>query len=96
MDDITRVASPITSTVPPREKLSEKLLNAKVMEMLLARASCSDARSVMLELVQAGQDGPNWQIGHFDPGHGDRYACKLALRRIHEALRGTYDMVGQS
>ena len=77
-------------------KISEKLLNEKVMALLTARASCSDARSVMLELVE-GDDAPcNWRVGHFDPGRGDRYTCKIALRAIHESLRNDYEMVGSS
>ena len=86
----------LTGEGSTRTRISEKLLNEKVMEMLRVQSSCADARSVFLETVGAGVDGPNWRIGHFDPGHGDRYACKLALRRIHEALRDTYDMVGHS
>ena len=79
-----------------RTKISEKLLNEKVMQMLLARSSCADARSVFLEIIRDGGDGHNWRIGHFDPGNGDRYVCKIALRRIHESLRDTYEMVGES
>ncbi len=77
-------------------QISEKSLNEKIMTLLRERSSCADARSVMLELVRDADAPCNWRIGHFDPGQGDRYACKLALRRIHESLRDEYEMVGQS
>ena len=77
-------------------KIIESLLNDKVMQMLKAHHACADARSVMLELVDGAQADANWRIGHFDPGRGDRYACKVALRRIHETLRDDYEMVGYS
>ncbi len=77
-------------------KISENLLNGKVMALLTARTSCADARSVMLELVNDANVSCNWRIGHFDPGRGDRYACKVALRAIHESLRNDYEMVGYS
>ena len=77
-----------------RVRISEASLNEKIMTLLKARASCSDARFIMLELV----DDPrrNWRISHFDPGNGDRYQCKLALRAIHVSLCDTFEMVGQS
>ena len=77
-------------------KISEELLNQKIMELLHTRASCIDARSVMLELVDDPDADNNWRIGHFDPGRGDRYTCKTALRAIHESLRGQFEMVGRS
>lgn len=77
-------------------QISEKSLNEKIMALLHERASCTDARSVMLELIREADAPYNWKIGHFDPGQGDRYACKVALRRIHESLRDEYEMVGQS
>ena len=79
----------------PRTQMSAKDLNEKVMQMLLARPSCADSRSVMLELIPEATEGYNWQIGHFDPGRGDRYTCKMALRRIHESLRDRYEMIGE-
>jgi hypothetical protein len=77
-------------------KISEKLLNEKIMDLLHTRASCIDARSVMLELVDDPAVASNWRIGHFDPGRGDRYTCKTALRAIHESLQGQFEMVGRS
>ena len=77
-----------------RAPITEKALNEKIMAMLTARASCTDARSVMLETVVDSASGDNWRIGHFDPGQGDRYKCKLALRAIHEDLKGQFDLVG--
>ena len=77
-------------------QISEKLLNEKVMALLHARASCADARSVMLELIDDPEIPYNWRIGHFNPGNGDRYKCKLTLREIHESLRADYEMIGYS
>ena len=77
-------------------KISESLLNSKIMALLNARPLCADARSVMLELVANAEGDSNWRIGHFDPGQSDRYACKVALRAIHESLRHDYEMVGYS
>jgi hypothetical protein len=79
-----------------RTRISEKLLNEKVMALLHARGSCTDARSVMLELVDDAEIPYNWRIGHFDPGRGDRYKCKVTLREIHESLWRDYEMVGYS
>lgn len=79
-----------------RKAIPEADLNGMVMSALRLRPACGDARSVMLELVRDAAEGCNWRIGHFDPGHGDRYACKLALRAIHASLRNDYDMVGYS
>jgi hypothetical protein len=79
-----------------RTRISEKLLNEKVMALLRARTSCTDARSVMLELVDDAEIPYNWRIGHFDPGRGDRYKCKVTLREIHESLWRDYEMVGYS
>ena len=76
--------------------IAEKDLNAKVMSLLRERPSCIDARSVMLYLVDDGISSDNWRIGHFDPGTGDRYKCKLALRAIHASLSGQFLMVGES
>ncbi len=76
--------------------ITEKDLNEKVMGLLRARASCIDARSVMLYLVDDAAAPDNWRIGHFDPGTGDRYTCKLALRAIQASLSGQFLMVGQS
>ncbi len=76
--------------------ISEKNLNEKIMGLLCARPSCADARSVSLELVADPTLDYNWLIGHFDPGRGDRYTCKVTLRSIHESLRSEYHMVGQS
>ena len=77
-------------------KINESLLNDKVMQLLKTYPACSDARSVMLELIDGTEADANWRIGHFDPGRGDRYACKVALRRIHDTLRHDYEMVGYS
>lgn len=82
--------------MPSRTQITEKLLNEKVMTLLRERNACADARSVMLELVSDAALPYNWFIGHFDPGLGDRYLCKVTLRRIHESLRNEYDMVGRS
>ena len=79
-----------------RKAISEQELNEKVMNALRMRAACVDARSVMLELVENPTDACNWRIGHFDPGRGDRYDCKVALRSIHASLQDDYDMVGYS
>ena len=79
-----------------RTEISEKELNEKIMSLLLAHTSCADARSVSLELIDDPAAAYNWRIGHFDPGRGDRYHCKVTLRSIHESLRGAFDMVGQS
>lgn len=78
------------------DAITEPLLNEMIMAMLRERRACVDSRSVMLELVSEAGAPYNWRIGHFDPGRGDRYACKIALRRIHEALRDSYEMVGES
>ncbi len=80
------------SDVRPRERLSEKALNEKVMALLLARPSCADARFIVLDFVQDATLAYNWKVGHFDPGQGDRYRCKMALRAIHEDLRETIEM----
>ena len=77
-------------------KITERDLNNRVMEQLHARASCTDARSVMLYLVEDEASPENWRIGHFDPGNGDRYKCKLALRSIYASMSGMYSMVGES
>ena len=84
-----------------RMPITEQALNQKIMALLHARPACADARSIMLEIVtpeaQADEPTPcNWRIGHFDPGRGDRYTCKLRLRAIHDELRGQYEMVGYS
>jgi hypothetical protein len=79
-----------------RKAISEEELNTKVMTALHLRTACVDARSVMLELVESPAEQCNWRIGHFDPGRGDRYACKVALRSIHASLQDDYDMVGYS
>jgi hypothetical protein len=50
----------------------------------------------MLERVEGASETCNWRIGHFDPGRGDRYQCKLALRAIHATLSSDYDMIGYS
>ena len=76
--------------------ITEHDLNEKVMSTLQARAFCKDARSVMLYLVEDGTAVDNWRIGHFDPGNGDRYQCKLALRSIFESMSGQYVMIGES
>ena len=77
-------------------QITEKSLNEKIMTMLRERPACADARSVMLGLISEPETPYNWRIYHFDPGQGDRYACKMALRRIHEGLREEYEMIGQS
>ena len=77
-------------------QISEKLLNEKVMSMLKARDSSTDARSIFLELVTDKASACNWRIGHFDPGNGDRYKCKVALRAIYQELGSDYEMVGYS
>ena len=77
-------------------QISEKLLNEKVMSMLKERDSGSDARSIFLELVTDKASACNWRIGHFDPGLGNRYKCKMALRAIHEELGIDHEMVGHS
>lgn len=86
----------MTDHSQPATKISEKDLNEKVMEQLHARASCTDARSVMLYLVDDASSPDNWRIGHYDPGNGDRYRCKLALRSIFASMSGLYSMVGES
>jgi hypothetical protein len=77
---------------PVRETISEKALNAKIMALLTARPSCADARFIVIDRIDDPALGYNWKIGHFDPGQGDRYRCKTALRAIHESLRETYEM----
>ncbi len=79
-----------------RKAVPEAELNGIVMSALRLRPLCGDARSVMLELVRDPDEECNWRIGHFDPGNGDRYACKLALRAIHATLKADYNMVGYS
>ena len=86
----------MTQQTQPTTRISEKDLNELVMKQLRARAACVDARSVMLCLVKDENAPDNWQIGHFDPGNGDRYTCKLALRSIFASMSGTYSMVGES
>ena len=71
-------------------RITEKLLNEKIMALLKARASCVDARFIALELV--ADQTCNWRIAHFDPGNGDRYQCKLALRAIHQSLGKEFEM----
>ena len=88
--------SSLTDQTHASVQISEKELNEKVMKKLHERAACSDARSVMLYLVKDENAPDNWQIGHFDPGNGDRYKCKLALRSIFASMSGTYFMVGES
>ncbi len=75
-----------------QERIGEKALNDKVMALLLARPSCADARFIVLDFINDPALPYNWRVGHFDPGKGDRYRCKLALRAIHEDLRGHYEM----
>ncbi len=75
-------------------EIGEKALNEKIMGLVCAQERCKDTRSIMLERSTDSLLSYNWIIGHFDPGRGDRYACKLALRRIHEALRDQYVLVG--
>jgi hypothetical protein len=82
--------------VETRTRITENSLNEKVMALLRARASCADARSIMLEFVDDPALPYNWRIVHFDPGLGDRYACKVTLRSIHESLRSNYEMTGNS
>ena len=72
--------------------MSEKALNEKVMALLLAKPSCADARFIVLDFVNDATLAYNWRIGHFDPGRGDRYRCKMALRTIHETLRESVEM----
>ena len=79
-------------TDAPPERISEKALNEKVMALLLARPSCADARFIVLDTVDDPTLSYNWRVGHFDPGQGDRYRCKMALRSIHETLRDRYSM----
>ena len=79
-----------------RTPISEKLLNEKIMALLHARPACRDARSIMLDLVGDPDLPFNWTIYHFDPGNGNRYACKLALRSIEQDLRQDYEMIGRS
>ena len=76
----------------PLEKIGEKALNEKIMALLTARPSCTDARFIVLDLINDPALPYNWRIGHFDPGQGDRYRCKMALRAIHEDLRERYEM----
>ena len=76
--------------------ITEQELNGKVMGLLQGRSSCKDARSVMLCLTHDEAAADNWRIGHFDPGNGDRYQCKLALREIFASLSGKYHMIGES
>ena len=79
-----------------RTTITEKLLNEKIMERLRAKPSCKDARSVMLDFVGGGETLYDWTIYHFDPGNGDRYACKVALRAIEAELRPEFGMTGRS
>ena len=79
-------------TALPSEKIDEKALNEKVMALLTARPSCADARFIVLDLINDPSLPYNWRVGHFDPGRGDRYRCKMALRAIHEDLRERYEM----
>ena len=79
-----------------RTLINEQALNEKVMALICARPSGADARSVFLELIHDPKVAYNWRIGHFDPGRGDRYQCKLSLRAIHETLREEFDMSGES
>ena len=85
-------AIPDSRTDTPREQISEKALNEKVMALLLARPSCADARFIVLDRIDDLALPYNWRVGHFDPGRGDRYRCKMALRAIHETLRDRYEM----
>ncbi len=78
-----------------RTVITEKLLNEKIMELLRAKPACKDARSVMLDPV-GGELASDWTIYHFDPGNGDRYACKIALRAIEAELRPEFGMTGRS
>ena len=77
------------------EPITEKDLNLKIMHILQNETPCKDARSVMLYLTDE-TPADNWRIGHFDPGHGDRYQCKLALPAIFASLSGKYHMIGES
>ena len=79
-----------------RTTITETLLNDKIMERLRLRPACKDARSVMLDPVGGGDPPDDWTIYHFDPGNGDRYACKLALRAIEAELRPEFGMIGRS
>ena len=82
---------------PARAAITEQALNEKIMVLLRARPACADARSVMLDQVTPSENLPyTWAITHFDPGQGDRYRCKMAVRAIHEALRDQYDLIGRS
>ena len=81
-------------SAPVRETISEVALNAKIMALLIARPSCVDARFIVIDRIDDPTLPYNWKIGHFDPGRGDRYRCKTALRAIHESLRETYDLIG--
>ena len=83
---------PDSRTAASREQISEKALNEKVMALLLARPSCADARFIVLDRLDDTTLSYNWRVGHFDPGRGDRYRCKMALRAIHETLRERYEM----
>ena len=85
------------TAAPARIELTEQALNEKIMGLLRARPSCADARSVMLDQVSPREGlSYTWMISHFDPGQGDRYRCKTAVRAIHEELRDRYDMIGRS
>ncbi len=75
-----------------RERITEQALNEKIMALLVARPACADARFIMLDRIDDPALGYNWKVGHYDPGRGDRWACKMALRRIHETLRDTFEM----
>jgi hypothetical protein len=75
-----------------RERITEQALNEKIMALLVARPACADARFIMLDRIDDPALGYNWKVGHYDPGRGDRWACKMALRRIHEMLRDTFEM----
>lgn len=81
---------------PTATPITEQELNVKVMGLLNDRPTCKDARSVMLYLTHDDTASDNWRIGHFDPGNGDRYQCKLALREISSSLTGKYHMIGES
>ena len=82
------------TTARAREAITEVALNAKIMALLVGRPACADARFIMLDPVTDPALGYNWKVGHFDPGRGDRWKCKMALRAIHEDLRDTYEMTG--
>lgn len=79
-----------------RTTISEPLLNEKIMELLRAKPACKDARSVRLDAAGSGDPPDDWTICHFDPGNGDRYACKVALRGIEAALRPEFGMTGRT